>query len=162
MNVAAFIVAAINVPQIIECSSPESATFDIFLSFSHLIFYFIHKFCCVTSHDESFGICLSLAISTIRLPRSIMNHLSVPYGMRSSVEKSVSMMRTNLLHCIPRSFIRFLRWAPHRLITVRLLRRIPGRTPFHPCAVLPRPASRTHPLPATPFQCPRSRTATLG
>ena len=38
----------------------------------------------------------------------------------------------------------------------------PGRTPFHPCTVLPRPASRTHPLPATPFQCPRSRTATLG
>ena len=47
-------------------------------------------------------------------------------------------------------------------LTVRFLRRTPGRTPFHPCAVLPRPASRTHPLPATPFQCPRSRTATLG
>ena len=43
-----------------------------------------------------------------------------------------------------------------------VLRRTPGRTPFHPCAVLPRPASRTHPLPATPFRCPRSRTATLG
>ena len=42
-----------------------------------------------------------------------------------------------------------------------ILRRTPGRTPFHPCAVLPRPASRTHPHPATPFQCPRSRTATL-
>ena len=35
-----------------------------------------------------------------------------------------------------------------------VLTRTPGRTPFHPCAVLPRPASRTHPLPATPFQCP--------
>ena len=45
---------------------------------------------------------------------------------------------------------------------VRSLRRTQGRTPFHLCAVLPRPASRTHPLPATPFQCPRSRTATLG
>ena len=41
--------------------------------------------------------------------------------------------------------------APHRLITVRLLRRTPGRTPFHPCAVLPRPVSRTHPVPATLF-----------
>ena len=30
MNVAAFIVAAVNIPQIIECSSPESATFDKF------------------------------------------------------------------------------------------------------------------------------------
>ena len=47
-------------------------------------------------------------------------------------------------------------------LTVRFLRRTRGRTPFHPCAVLPRPATRTHPLPATPFQCPRSRTATLG
>ena len=45
-------------------------------------------------------------------------------------------------------------------LTVRLSRRTPG--PFHPRVVLPRPASRTHPLPATPFQCPRSRTATLG
>ena len=43
-----------------------------------------------------------------------------------------------------------------------VLRRTPGRTPFHPCAVSPRPASRTHPLPTTPFQCTRSRTATLG
>ena len=48
-----------------------------------------------------------------------------------------------------------------RLITHRVFRHTPGRTPFHPCAVLPRPASRTHPLPATPFQCPRSRTAML-
>ena len=40
-------------------------------------------------------------------------------------------------------------------------RRTQGRTPFHPRAVLPRPAPRTQPLPATPFQCPRSRTATL-
>ena len=29
MNVAAFIVTAMNIPQIIECSSPDSATFDI-------------------------------------------------------------------------------------------------------------------------------------
>ena len=47
-------------------------------------------------------------------------------------------------------------------LTVQFLRRTRERTPFHPCAVLPRPASRTHPLPATPFQCPRSRTATFG
>ena len=47
-------------------------------------------------------------------------------------------------------------------LTVRLSRRTRRRTPFHPCAVLPRPAPRNHPLPTTPFQCPRSRTATLG
>ena len=44
------------------------------------------------------------------------------------------------------------------------LRRTPGQTPFHPkhtlfCGVT---FLRVHPLPATPFQCPRSRTATIG
>ena len=58
-----------------------------FLSVSHLVFDFVHKFCCVTAHDEIFGISLFLGVSTIKLPRSIMNHLSVPYGMRISVEK---------------------------------------------------------------------------
>ena len=66
-----------------------------FLSFSHLVFYFVHKFCCVTAHNESFGICHFLKVSTVRLPRSIMNHLFVPYGMRISVEKSIFIMRTN-------------------------------------------------------------------
>ena len=31
-----------------------------FVSFWHLIFYFVHNFCRVISHDESFGICLFL------------------------------------------------------------------------------------------------------
>ena len=49
-------------------------------------------------------------------------------------------------------------------LTVRLSRRSPGRTPFHPkwtlfCGVT---CLWAHPLPATPFQCPRSRPATLG
>ena len=43
-----------------------------FLSFSNLIFYFIHKLCCVTSHDESFRFCLFLVVNAVRLPRSIM------------------------------------------------------------------------------------------
>ena len=46
---------------------------------------------------------------------------------------------------------------------VRLSRCILGRTPFHPkqtlCGVT---FQRAPPLPATPFQCPRPRTATLG
>ena len=46
----------------------------------------------------------------------------------------------------------------------RLSRRTPGRTPFLPkqtlfCGIT---CLRARPLPATPFQCPRSRTATLG
>ena len=97
--------------------------FDIFLSFSNLILCFIHKFCCVTSHDESFGICLFLVINTIRLPRSIMDYLSVPYGMRISVEESFFMMRTSLLHRNPRSFIRFPRSFVCRNHTFPLLRR---------------------------------------
>ena len=46
---------------------------------------------------------------------------------------------------------------------VRLSRRTPRRSPFHPmqtlCGVT---FQRAHPLPATPSQCPRSRTAMLG
>ena len=49
-------------------------------------------------------------------------------------------------------------------LTVRFLRRTPGRTPFHPKQTLFLGVTflRAHPLPATPFQCPRSRTAALG
>ena len=98
MNVAAFIVAIINIHQIFECSSPESATFDIlFCFFSHLIIYSIHKFCCITSHDEILRICRFLRVDIIRLPWSIMKPPFVPYGLRTSVEKSVSMMWPNLL-----------------------------------------------------------------
>ena len=44
MNVAAFIVAAMNIPQIIECSSPSPTTFDIlFLPFSHKIIHPIYE-----------------------------------------------------------------------------------------------------------------------
>ena len=64
MNVAVFIVAAMNIPQIIECSSPESATFDI-------LFYFaLGLALCsqillrhVTAHDETFGICPFLEVT---------------------------------------------------------------------------------------------------
>ena len=81
-----------------------------FLSTSHLVFYFIHKFCCVTAHDESFGICLFLVISTIVLPRI-------------SVEKRFFTMRGNLLHHIPRSFLRFPWSIVRRCSTFPLLRR---------------------------------------
>ena len=94
-----------------------------FLSFSHLIIYFIHKFCCITSHDEICGICLFLRADTIKLPWSITKYPSVPYGLRSSVEKSFSVMRTNLLYHTPRSFIR-LPWSiVRRNLTFPLLRR---------------------------------------
>ena len=94
-----------------------------FLSFSQWIFYFIHKFCCVTSHDESFRFCLFLVINTIRLPRSMMNYVSVPYGLRISVEERFFMMRVNLMHRIPRHFIRFPWSIVRRSLTFPLLRR---------------------------------------
>ena len=80
---------------------------DSFLSISHFIFHFIHKFCCVASHDESFRFCPFLVVNTIRFLRSIMNCLSVLYGLRISVEKRFFMMRGNFLQYIPRSFLRF-------------------------------------------------------
>ena len=94
-----------------------------FLSVSHLVFDFVHKFCCVTAHDENFGTCPFLGVSTIKLARSIMNYLSVPYGLRSSVEKRFFMVTANLLHRIPRSFLRFPRSIVRRSPTFPLLRR---------------------------------------
>ena len=124
MNVAAFIVAAMNIPHIIECSVQDSATFDIlFCLLRTWSFTFVHKFCCVTAHDESFGICLFLVIQFLKFHRSIMDHLSVLYGMRISVEKRFFTMRGNLLHHIPRSFLRFPWSIVRRSSTFPLLRR---------------------------------------
>ena len=93
------------------------------LSVSHLVFDFVHKFCCVTAHDEIFGISLFLVMHWHKFPRSIVNQLSVPYGMRSSVEKRFFTMRGNLLHHIPRSFLRFPWSIVRRSSTFPLLRR---------------------------------------
>ena len=84
-----------------------------FLSFSHLIFYFIPRFCCVISHDENFGICL--LVNIIRLPWSITKYPSVPYGLRTSVEKNFFVIRSNLLYHTPRSFTR-LPWSIVRAV----------------------------------------------
>ena len=109
MNVAAFIVAAINIYQIIKCSSPESATFDIiFCLFRTWSFTLFTNFAASLPHDETFGICLFLVIQFLTFPRSIMNHLSVPYRMRiSRSRRGSSRWGANFLHHIPRSFLRF-------------------------------------------------------
>ena len=46
-----------------------------------------------SAHDEIFGICLFVRVSTIRLPWFIMHHLSVPDAMRISVVKRFFTMR---------------------------------------------------------------------
>ena len=58
-------------------------------------------------HDGIFTSCHFLRIQIIKSPWSIMKCSSVPCGLRGSVEKDCFVMRTNLLHRIPRSFIRF-------------------------------------------------------
>ena len=73
-----------------------------FLSVPHLVFDFVHKLCCVTIHDEIFGICLFLVIQFLRCPRSIVNRLSVPYGMRISAEKRFLTMRVNFFAIYPK------------------------------------------------------------
>ena len=123
MNVPAFIVAAMNIPQIVECSSPDSATFDILFCLLRTWFFLLkHKLCCVTAHDESFGICLFLLVQFLKFPRSIMNHLSVPCRMRISDEKRFFTMRVNFSQCIPRNFLRFLRSIGLRSCTFPLSR----------------------------------------
>ena len=94
-----------------------------FLSVSHLVFDFVHKFCCVTAHDKIFGISLFLVIHCLKFHRSIVNHLSVPCGMRISAEKRFFTMRVNFLHCIPRNFLKFPWLIVLRSSTFPLLRR---------------------------------------
>ena len=101
-----------------------------FLSISHLIFYFIHKFCCVTSHDESFQFCPFLVVNGIRFPESIVNRLSVPCRMRISAEKRFLTMRVNFLQWIPRNILRFPRSIVLCSSTFPLLRR-PRSTIIH-------------------------------
>ena len=74
-------------------------------------------------YGESFRFCLFLVIQFLRFPRSIMNYLSVPYGLRISFEKRFFMMRENLLHRIPRSFLRFPWSIVRRSTTFPVLRR---------------------------------------
>ena len=62
VNVAAFNVVAMNIPHIIECSVQFSAMLDILFCLIRLVSDFIHKFCCLTSHDEIFKMSLSLDI----------------------------------------------------------------------------------------------------
>ena len=64
-----------------------------FLSFSHLIIHSIHEFCCITSHGETFGGHF-LRVDITSLPRRVTKWFSVPYGLRTSVEKSCFVMRT--------------------------------------------------------------------
>ena len=52
-------------------------------------------------------ISLFLVIHCLRFLRSIVNHLSVPCGMRISAEKRFLTMRVNFLQFIPRNFLKF-------------------------------------------------------
>ena len=101
-----------------------------FLSFSHLITHPIHEwswfysqfqFCFIVYHDEILKSCHFLRIDIIRSPWSITKCFSVPYGLRISVEKSFSVIRSTLMYHSPRSFIR-LPWSiVRRSLTFPLL-----------------------------------------
>ena len=110
--VAAFIVAAMNIPHIIECSSLDSATFDI-------LFCLLRTWSLTLSTnsaaslpmDEIFWISLFLVMHWHGFPRSIVNLLSVPCRMR------IFFCREEVFHdeghtcCnrIPRNILRFPR-----------------------------------------------------
>ena len=94
-----------------------------FLSFSHLIIHSSHEFCCITSHDENFGMCHFLRVVVVKLPWSITKWFSVPDWLLGSVEKNFLMTRTNVLQHSPRSFVR-LPWSiVRRTLRSPLLRR---------------------------------------
>ena len=118
MNVAAFNVAAMNIHHIIECSSPDSATFDILFCLFRTWSLRLSTNSAASLPMTKFSECASsweLALSSCPDPS--------PYGMRISVEKRFFTMRSNLLHRVPRSFIRFLRSIVRRSLTFPLLRR---------------------------------------
>ena len=90
MNTAYSIVTAINIHQIIECSSPSPVTLEFFLSFPRLIIHPIYKwswfyrqfqFCFIGSHDGLLRICHFLRIDIIRSPWSGTKCFFVPYGL---------------------------------------------------------------------------------
>ena len=124
MNVAAFNVAAMNIPQVIECSSPESATFDILWCFFALdLLLYAQILLRVTSHDESLRFRHFLGVDIITScpdrSRSIRPYLTDC----ASPSKFFSVMRTNLMYNTPRSFIRFHWSIVYRNLTFPLLRR---------------------------------------
>ena len=76
--------------------SPFSVTFEILVSFSHLIIHPIHEWswfqwqfqlCFIVSNDELLRSCLFLRID-FRSPRSVRKYFQVPHGLRGSVETS--------------------------------------------------------------------------
>ena len=111
-----------NIHHIIECSSPDSATFDILLSTSHLVLYFIHKFYCVTSHGESFGICPFLGINFLKSPN---HHESSLRTLRYAHFRREEVLHDDgqLVASYPRSFRRFPWSIVGRSSTFPLLRR---------------------------------------
>ena len=94
-----------------------------FLSNSHLIFLLYSQILLRHFPWRKFRNPPLLWELTLSMSRSIMNHLSVPYGMRISVEKRFFTMRGNLLHHIPRSFLEFPWLIVRRSSTFPLLRR---------------------------------------
>ena len=105
MNVAAFNVAAMNIHHIIECSSPDSAMLDILFcllrTWSFTLFTNSAASLPMTKVSE---FDFFLVIQFLKFPRSIVNRLSVPCGMRISAEKRCFTMRCNWLQSYPKKF----------------------------------------------------------
>ena len=130
MNVAAFIVTVTNIHQIMECSSPESATLDFFCFFAldHLHTLFTND---LDSTDNSNSVVSLFMMKFWEYATSwelilsgcpdLSRSVSVSYGLRASVEKNFFVIRSNLLYHSPRSFIR-LSWSIifHQLISMDL------------------------------------------
>ena len=105
MNVAAFNVVAMNIPHITECSSPDSATFDIlFCLFRTWSLTLSTNYAASLPMTTFFGICLFLVMHWHKFPRFIVNELSVPCSMRISCREEIPHDEGQLFAMYPEKF----------------------------------------------------------
>ena len=129
----------------IRKSIPSSAKFFVSMIFNHSITEFLISYESIMDSLEILFLAFLLQLVS-RMVFLVSRLFTISMSMRSSFLDALV----------------FFGLLP--ALTVRFFRRTPGRTPFHPKQTLFLGVTflRAHPLPATPFQCPRSRTATLG
>ena len=133
MNIADSIVTAINIPQIVECSSPFPVTLEIlFCLFRTWSFTRLTNDLDSTDSSNSvssfpmakfWSLASSWELISSSRPDLVTKCFSVPYGLRGSVEKNFLVIRSNFSYHSPRSFIRSPWSIVRRSLSFPLLRR---------------------------------------
>ena len=106
MNVVAFIVEAMNIPHIIECSSPESATFDIlFCLFRTWSLTFSTNYATVTALNEIFGICLFLVIQALVGAKRHLVNTKTKDACGGFLHREAALPQNQIMLCVPEATV---------------------------------------------------------